>query len=113
MATNGEHYTQKEAAALDRTVENKSAQEKRKRYMLSEIIGAGASGLVIGYLTTKNPSLAEGFGPGKRIQLDHVVALAGIVVGRKTTRMGAVARGAGLGSVNQIARGYGVKAATP
>lgn len=110
---NGDHISQKEAHSLERTVENKNAAEKRKRYMLSEIIGAGAAGLAIGYLTTKNPSLAEGFGPGKRIQLDHVVALAGIVVGRKTTRMGAVARGAGLGSLNAIGRTYGIKAATP
>lgn len=108
-----EHISQREAQQNETRLENITAANKRKRYMLSEIIGAGASGLAIGYLTTKNPSLAAGFGPGKRIQLDHVVALAGIVVGRKTTRIGAVARGAGLGSLNAIGRTYGIKAATP
>jgi hypothetical protein len=108
-----EHISQKEAAALERTVENSKVQTARKRYMLSEIIGAGGAGLAIGYVLTKNPSMAAGFGPGKRIKLDHVVALAGLFLGRKTTRIGAIARGAGLGSVNQIGREYGIKAATP
>lgn len=108
-----EHIPQKQAQSNETALENIKESNKRKRYMLSEILGAAGAGLAVGYLTTKNPSLAEGFGPGKRIQLDHVVALAGVIVGRKTTRIGAVARGAGLGSINQIARGYGVKAATP
>lgn len=108
-----EHISQREAQSNETALENIKAANKRKRYMLSEVLGAGVSGLAIGYLTTKNPSLATGFGPGKRIQLDHVVALAGLVIGRKTTRIGAVGRGAGLGSLNAIGRTYGIKAATP
>ncbi len=103
--------SQKEAHQLERRVESQAERAQHRRFFLSECFGGIGAGFLRGYALTKNPSLA-GFGPGDRIHIDHVMALAGLWLGRKRSKMGAVARGAGIAALGQIGNSYGEKAAT-
>lgn len=102
--------SQKEAHQLERTLDNKAEQSKRRRFFMSEIAGGLGGGFLRGYALAKNPSLAN-FGPGGRLNIDMVMAAAGLYLGRKQTKMGAVARGAGIQALGQIGNSYGEKAA--
>lgn len=103
--------SQKEAHQLERRVETAAERAQHRRFFLSECFGGIGGGFLRGYALTKNPGLA-GFGPGERIHLDHVMAIAGLYLGRKRSKMGAVARGAGIGALAHIGSSYGEKAAT-
>jgi hypothetical protein len=103
--------SQKEAHQLERRVDNANERATRKRFFISECFGGIGGGFIRGYALTKNPTLA-GFGPGDRIHIDHVLAVAGLWLGRKQSKMGAIARGAGIQALGQIGNSYGEKAAT-
>lgn len=107
-----ERISQTEAARNATQLENVREQKKAQTFLLSEVSGAGGAGFLVGYMSAKNPDLDAGIGPGKRLKLDHVVAIGGLYLGRKRTRSGALARGAGLGAVYKLAEGYGRRAGT-
>lgn len=110
MSNGSDHISQREAQSLERRVETQTDRAQQKRFFLAECFGGIGGGFLRGYALTKNPNLA-GFGPGDRIHIDHVMAIAGLYLGRKRTKMGAVARGAGIQALGHIGNSYGEKAA--
>lgn len=106
-----EHISQREAQSNANQLDNVRDRAKEQRFYLSQVMGAAGGGFMVGYLTTKNPSLNAMF--GGRVSLNMVVALGGLYVGRRKGKMAAAARGAGLGALYQIASAYGVNAALP
>ena len=98
---------------LEGQVEAVQTAKREQKFFLSEVTGTAVAGFGVGYMETKNPELAKGIGPGKKLKLDHVVALGGLYMGRKKGKFAAMARGAGLGATYAITRGAGIKAATP
>ena len=98
---------------LEGQVEAAQTKTREQKFLLSEVSGSAVAGFAVGYMETKNPSLAAGLGPGKKLKLDHVVALGGLYMGRRKGRTAAMARGAGLGATYSITRAAGIKAATP
>lgn len=103
--------TQREATQAVNQLDNVRTREREQKFFLSEVMGAGGGGFLVGYLVTKNPSLQNLM--GGRVTIDHLAAGAGIYLGRRKGKMAAIARGAGLGAAYFLTREMGVKAGMP